>query len=204
MDRQKLTILTDLKYYTEAFTIALKCTKDDFKIKPFNGKSDSGPMISQYKDRTYLIYETDDLYKYAEECLTDPHLAMDLRPGDVEDLMESAYTTEDFYGKLLSIIDKDDRIELSLMLGIHNTTGDDFWSVCSRFADPLLYGKVIVAAGQTFDLDALKIELVELFMQRGEEILCAYTNGLFSEVILNENTNEEKYFMIHDTGLHYD
>lgn len=196
--------MTDLKDYTEAFTLALKCTKDDFKIKPFNDKSDLGPMISQYKDKTYLIYETDDLYKYAEECLTDPHLAMDLRPEDVEDLMELAYTTEDFYRKLLSISDKEDRIELSLMLGIYNATDDDFWSVCSKFADPLLYGKVIVAAGQTFNLDALKVELVELFMQRGEEILCAYADGLFSEVILNENTDQEKYFMIHDTGFHYD
>ncbi|MGN7514481.1 MAG: hypothetical protein ACTHOM_08905 [Allomuricauda sp.] len=196
--------MTDLKHYTEAFTIALKCTKDDFKIKPFNGKSSSGPMISQYKDRTYLIYDTDDLYNYAEECLTDPHLAIGLRPGDVEDLMEFTYTTKDFYGKLLSILDKEERIELSLMLGIHNATGDDFWGVCSRFADPLLYGKTIVAAGETFELEALKGELVEMFMQRGDEFLSVHVDGTFAEVILNEDTEQEKYFMIHDSEFSYD
>lgn len=197
--------MTDLKHYTEAFAIALKCTKDDFKIKPFNKGSKSGPMISQYKERTYLVYNTDDLYDYAEECLTDEFLAMHLRPNDVADIMEFAYTTTDFYSKLLAIAQKDDRHELTLLLGIHNATGEDFWDICSRFStDPLLYGKVVVAAGQMYDLESIKGELVEIFMQRGSEFLPVHVDGTFAEVVLNEDTEQEKYFMIHDSEFSYD
>lgn len=197
--------MTDLKQYTEAFTIALGCTMDDFKIKPFDEKSTYGPMISQYKDRTYLIYDTDDLYNYAEECLTDDFLAMHLRPDDVSDIMEFAYNTQDFYSKLLVRLENDNRQELALLLAIHNATGEDFWQICSRFSsDPLLYGKAVVAAGETFDLESIKSELVEIFMQRGGEFLPVHVDGTFAEVILNEDTEQEKYFMIHDSEFSYD
>ncbi|MFC4219398.1 hypothetical protein [Flagellimonas marina] len=144
--------MKDLKDYTEAFTIALNCTMYDFKIKPFNEKSSAGPMISQYKDRAYLVYNLDDLYQYAEDCITDPDLAMFLRPGDVSELMEFAYTTTEFYNKLLDLLDKDEKQELSLLLGIHNATGEDFWYMCYEFGDSVLYGKAVYAAGLTFDL----------------------------------------------------
>lgn len=200
----KTKALTDLKDYTEAFTLALGCTMDDFKIKPFNEKSTYGPMISQYKDRAYFIYDLDDLYNYAEECITDPDQAMYLRPDDVADIMEFAYETTEFYGHLLKLLDEREKQELSLLLGIHNATGEDFWHICYHGSDPVLYGKAVYAAGKTFDLECLKIELVEIFMQRGEEILCAYVDGTFKEIVLNEDSEEEKYFLIHDTEFSYD
>lgn len=196
--------LKNLKDYTEAFTIALSCTMDDFKIKPFNKKSKAGPMISRYKDRSYLVYDLDDLYQYAEDCITDPDLAMYLRPEDVSDIMEFAYSTSQFYDKLLSLLGKDEKQELSLLLGIHNATGEDFWHICYDFGDPALYGKAVYAAGQTFDLECLKGELVEIFMQRGDEIMSAYVDGTFAEVVLNEDSEEEKYFLIHDTEFNFE
>lgn len=200
----KTKSLTELKDYTKAFTVALGCTLDDFKIKPFKGKSKSGPMISQYKDRSYLVYDLDDLYEYAEECITDPGQAMFLRPDDVADIMEFAYATTDFYDKLLPLLDDKEKQELSLLLGIHNATGEDFWHISYHHGNPDLYGKAVYAAGLTFNLEALKIELVEIFMHRGEEILCVHVDGTFKEVVLNEDSEEEKYFLIHDTEFPYD
>lgn len=184
--------------YLEAFMITLGCSRDDFKIKPFN-KGKSGPMIAEYKDMTYLVNSLEDLYDYAELCLTDVYAAMLMDPGAISDIMESAHTSDQFFTNLLKADNELDKADLALLLGIHNTTGEDFWYVFYNHAnDPTLYGKAIVAAAETFDLESLKRELVEIFQQRGDEILCMFVDGLFSEVVLNENSKNEKYFLIHD------
>ncbi len=189
--------MKDIKRYRAAFTKALGCEEKDFEMKPYMDGGKGGPMLAKYGDVIYKVNSSDDLYQYAEAHLTD-ELAFHLPPYIVNEIMEDIHVTEKFYSKLLNGISKDHKDEFALMLSIYNATQGDFWEILYEHADPLLYAKAVNAATEMYDLGILKGELVEEWIANGDELLSMHVEGIFKEVVFNEDTPSEKCFYIYD------
>ncbi|WP_430909730.1 hypothetical protein [Maribacter sp. 2-571] len=189
--------MKDIKLYKAAFMEALECEEKDFEMKPYMDGNKGGPMLAKYGDAVYKVNSSDDLYQYAEAHLTD-ELAFHLPPYIVSDIMEDIHASEKFYSKLLDGIRKEHKEELALLLSVYNTTQGDFWGILYEHADPLLCAKAVNAATEMYDLEILKGELVEEWVVNGDELLSMHVEGIFKEVVFNEDTPSEECFYIYD------
>lgn len=199
MQHQKVSI----NDYEKAFIQAMDCKKEDFGIRPYlENKDEKGPMLAKYGDRVYKIETMDSMYHYAEACLTDD-LAMHLQPHIVTEIMEDAHTMTEFYDSLLPKLDKEQLVELNLMLNIYNVTKSDFWFLLYNHCEPLLYTAAINSATEIFDLEVLKGELVEELTSQGDKLLSIHRDGIFTEIVLDEDTPSQKWFWIYDTDVDF-
>jgi len=188
--------------FAEAFLKLMKCTREQIHIEML---VENHSAFVVYKEEPFKINTHEYLLESVKSMLTDIHEAQRINPSIWAEVSLGVLSNPLFYINLIDAIeDNDQAILLQLVISISSILKDNddlFWLALER-ADKLdkngtLYGSAIVAAASLYDIDSLADDLFEAQIVNGEVVYNHFEGGIFKEVNLPVNGNEDYTFYIY-------
>jgi hypothetical protein len=187
------------KYFAEAFCALLKCKSGEFAIKMI---AENLSAQIEYQGNIYQVDTYQWLYDDVLDMITNTDHAQHINISIWLQVSEDALSCQDFYFNLVKTLeDPEEATLLNLALSISSFTPDrkeTFWYTLWRL-DRIgsLFGRAIVAAAKTFNLNVLADEILDLMIANGNTEYNAFVEGVFGSVQVPINSDDELTFYIY-------
>lgn len=199
--KQIRTNPVNVEKYQEAFTKFFGCGCEDIETREL---FENGPVLIKFKDQLYEVDSSLDMYNHIKLSLTCKDEAMLIPLEYWIEVAEEVHLVPDFIEKLtseLNGVNEFEMLNIAITISTHaSKSAKIFWNTIYSLDDTELYPKAILAASQTYDLECMIEELLELMVDDGIEMFNEMQDGIFESIDLNEDTSLE---CTTDEGLFY-
>lgn len=187
---------------SNAFIKLLKCATDDINTIVIT----EGQCIKVfYQNQTYKVCTWDWLYDDVKQMLSDvdyaAHINIDIW---LQSTQEGCLNTPEFYIKLVDVLDNIEQVSmLNMALSIssyNNNKEKVFWNTLYSIDNTgIVFGKAIVTAAETFDIETLAQEILYGRLENGITEYNQVPDGMFESVLLPTGKDEEVELFIFRT-----
>jgi hypothetical protein len=192
--------------YIEAFLQITSFKKEDIEVKTL----EEGCCIVKAEDNIFRVDSEESMESICRNILSDPFSAQDIPLNTCLELMDGIELEADFLFDVIAnmhINEKKEKIEsLGLALNMANFSKEKmptFWKALYETQDFDLYGRFIVEAAKMSNMDELILDLFSLITADGINQFNQLEDGVFEEIILNEDTKEEAMFFIYSLDFSF-
>ncbi|WP_295676734.1 hypothetical protein [uncultured Mucilaginibacter sp.] len=188
--------------FAAVFIQQMGCTRDEIQIEMLE-ENRSAFVI--YNEQPFKINTREYLFESVKPMLTDIHEAQQINPTIWAEVTMGSLRNPSFYLNLISNLEDINQASLLQFVFAIDTRFDVddelFWLALDRIdrldENGTLYGAAIVAAAKLYDLDRLANDLFEGQIVNGQVIYNHFEDGIFKEVNVPVNGDENFCFYIY-------
>jgi hypothetical protein len=198
--------LIKISKHIEAFLQITSFKKEDIEVRTI----EESYCIIKAEDKVFRVDSEESMESICRNILSDPFSAQDIPLNICLELMDGIELEADFLFDVIAnmhINEKKEKIEsLGLALNMANFSKEKmptFWKALYETQDFDLYGRFIVEAAKMSNMDELMLDLFSLITADGINQFNQLEDGVFEEIILNEDTKEEAMFFIYSLDFSF-